>query len=514
LAELARGQAEAALVLLTRLATLAPALAQAQFALGNTLHTLGRHAESIVHFDRAIAAEPGNHAYHFNRATVLQAMREPQAALAGFDTALALQPDDTDALINRGAVLLEMQRYDEALASYDRALELEPAAAKGLYNRGLALQRLRRPADALAAFDQALAVQPDYPEALTNRGAVLADLGRIAEAHASYAQVLRIRPDSAKAHWNQSLLYLLDGDFARGWPLHEARWDALNPADRQYFSQPQWTGAESLSGRTILVHCEQGLGDTLQFCRYAPLLSASGATVLLQVQAPLKTLLTQLPDVQVLARGEPVPHFDCQIPLLSLPLALRTELATIPARVPYLHADRELALLWRQRLDAGRPPRIGLAWSGNARHGNDHNRSLPLTELVRTLAPLAGRASFVSLQKEVRAADEPVLRASGIRHFGAELADFRDTAALADSLDLIVSVDTSVAHLAGALGRPLWILLPFTPDWRWLRERADSPWYPTARLLRQRAPGDWDAALAELAHGLAACIAKTETTHP
>jgi hypothetical protein len=290
----------------------------------------------------------------------------------------------------------------------------------------------------------------------------------------------------------------LIGDFQRGWREHEWRWktDFLRRSERS-FTQPLWLEQENISGRTILLHGEQGFGDTIQFCRYAPLVSARGARVILEVQEPLQDLMTTLVGpAQVLSRGSPLPDFDLQCPLLSLPLAFGTCLDTIPSVTPYLSASVEAAKNWQARLGTKARPRIGLAWSGQLTHPNDKNRSIGL----RSLLPLLdAEAEFVSLQKEVRADDVTILKDRGdLLHFGDALTNFSDTAALISNMDLVISVDTSVAHVAGALAKPVWVLVPFIPDWRWLLDRDDSPWYPTARLFRQDETRTWDNVIARV----------------
>ena len=307
----------------------------------------------------------------------------------------------------------------------------------------------------------------------------------------SFERAIHRRPDHAAAHWNLADCRLLLGDFERGWQEYEWRWkrDQREIKQRE-FPQPRWSGAEALAGRTILLHSELGLGDTLLFCRYAKEVAARGARVVLEVQPPLVTLLAGLAGVaQIVASGDPLPVFDCHCPLMSLPLAFRTHLGTVPADVPYVRSDPARVAQWRSRLGASAKPRVGLVWSGSVALRNDQ-RSMALADML----PLVDdRAEWVSLQKELRDADrEDLASRAAIRHLGDELRDFSDTAALVDLMDLVVTVDTSVANLAGAMGKKVWILLPYNPhDWRWMLTREDSAWYPTARLFRQPAPGDW-----------------------
>jgi Tfp pilus assembly protein PilF len=423
-------------------------------------------------------------------------------ALASYDRALAVRPDYAEALSNRGVTLHELKRFDEALASYDRALAVRPDYAEALSNRGVTLHDLKRFDEALASYDRALAVGPDYAEALSNRGVTLRALKRFDEALASYERALALRPDYAQAHWNKSLLQLLTGDFDSGWREHEWRWknESLGLV-KPNFAQPLWLGENEIKDKTILLHGEQGFGDTIQFCRYVPLVTARGARVLLGVQAPLLGLMASFADVaQVISEKDKLPHFDLHCPLASLPLAFGTRIESIPANVPYLTASPESIRSQTFTPGSKGDLKIGLAWSGRPEHKNDANRSINL----RSLLPLLDvKANFVSLQKDVRANDAAVLKCrSDLVHFADELKTFSDTAGVISKLDLVISVDTSVAHLAGALAKPVWILLPFVSDWRWLLDREDSPWYPTARLFRQTAPGDWSDVISRVADEL------------
>jgi tetratricopeptide (TPR) repeat protein len=358
---------------------------------------------------------------------------------------------------------------------------------------------LKRFDEASANYDRALALRPDYPEAHTSLGVTLHALKRFDEELRCYERALAVRPDFVEAHYNRALCRLLIGDFDRGWAEHEWRWQTEQfKHSRGNFVQPQWTGSQEIGGKTILLHAEQGFGDTIQFCRYAPRVAALGARVILAVQGPLRDLLQSLDGVaQVMARGDALPPFDLHCPFLSLPLVFGSRLDTIPHETPYLRVSAQAAANWGARLPPKTRPRLGLAWSGRPEHNNDLNRSI---DLASFLSPLQGiDATLVSLQREVRAADAVVLQErSDVIHFGQELKDFSDTAALAANMDLVIAVDTSVAHLAGALAKPVWILLPFVPDWRWLLDRDDSPWYPTARLFRQDDSRRWDSVFARL----------------
>jgi tetratricopeptide (TPR) repeat protein len=497
------GRFDEALASYDRALALRPSHAAALNNRGNVLHQLKRFEEALASYDRALAVRPDHTEALCNRGATLHELKRFEEALASYDRALALRPNHAGALYNRGNTLRQLTRFDEALASYDRALALRPNHVEALNNRATALQHLNRFAEAVASYDRVVALKPDYAEAYSNRGNALGQLNRHDEALASYAKALALRPDHATARLNEALARLVCGDFERGWRAYEWRWKtpAMLPPPRN-FSQPLWKGDADLAGKTVLLHAEQGFGDTIQFCRYVPMVAARGARVVLEVQPPLKPLLGSLAGVgQIFAQGEPLADFDLHCPLLSLPLAFNTRLETVPAAVPYLAAPPERQALWATRLGPKAGPRVGIAWAGRATNWNDRNRSIGLAPLLALAIP---GITLVSLQKQLRAPDRELLAAQPhICRLGEEFADFADAAAVIAELDLVISVDTAVAHLAGAMGKPVFILLPYAPDWRWLLERSDSPWYPTVRLFRQMRPGDWDSLIAEVRAALA-----------
>lgn len=480
-----------------------PEHVEALHFLGVIAYQQGRFNEADRLIARALAIRPDYPEALYDRANTLRELKRPDEALACYDKALSIRPDYVEALNNRGSALMDLKRPDEALKSYDQALALRPGHTKALYNRGNALIGLKRLDEALASYDRALALKPDYAKAYFGRGNVLRELQRLGDALASYDRALAIQPDYPEVRWNQSVCRLLGGDLKRGFELYEWRWHSETlKNEKRAFAQPLWLGKEEVAGKTVLLHAEQGYGDTIQFCRYVPLVAARGARVVLEVQRPLKALLAGLEGArQVIAKGETLPAFDFHCPLASLPLAFKTTPATVPARVPYVEAAPGLVETWRARLGPSAAPRIGIVWSGNPTHGNDRNRSIAPAEL----APLLDcGATLVSLQKDLRPEDRPWLAAHPkVHHLGGELRDFTDTAALLSLMDLVISVDTAPAHLAGAMGRPVWILLPFIGvDWRWQLGRWDSPWYLSARLFRQPRIDDWasviDAVVTEL----------------
>ncbi len=462
---------------------------------GLALQELDRPEAAVTSYDKAIALQPDYAAAWYNHGTALQTLKQFEAALASYDQTLVLQPDFTDAHVNRGIVLQELKRSEAALSSYDQAIALRPDYAKAWFNRGITLKELGRMDAAIASYDRAISLQPNYPEAYSNRGIILRELRELDAALASYDQAIMWQPDYAEAYWNKSLVLLLNGDFAQGWRLYEWRWKRTTfTSPQRNFSQPLWLGKESLHGKTILLHSEQGLGDAIQFCRYVALIAKMGARLVLEVESSLIGLFQQLDGVsELVEKGATLPAFDFHCPLLSLPLACNTSIDSIPGNQQYLRADPKKITLWAARLGTKSRKRVGIVWSGNVLHKNDANRSLKLAELM---ARLPQDVEYVSLQNEVRDTDKEALAANPhVRHFGSELAEFTDTAALCELMDIVISVDTSVAHLSGALGKPTWILLPHVPDWRWLLDRVDSPWYASAKLYRQKTLGDWDSVL-------------------
>lgn len=436
--------------------------------------------------------------------------RDFQRACHWFGRAAELHAPHATTLCNWGLALLELKRGEAALDAFERAIAAQPDCVEAHFNRANALKQLGRWKEAVLAYERAISIKPDYAEAYCNLGVVQNDLQHMDAALASFERAIAIDPENATAHCNKAFTLLLLGDFERGWRLYEWRWRlaANSGEDADRLGKPLWLGGEPLAGKTILLRSEQGLGDTLQFCRYAKSVSERGARVTLQAQPPLVNLLADLDGIsQLVAQGSPPPEYDYYCPLMSLPLALGTSLDTIPSAHGYLNSDAAKTADWRARLGAhtwrrnGPPriglPRIGLAWSGNATNSNDRNRSIALAEFVRYLPE---DFHYVSLQKEVRDADgQEVLASRGILNPADELFDLSDTAALCECMDLVISVDTSVAHLSGALGKTTWVLLPFSPSWRWLLGREDSPWYASVTLFRQDAPGDWTGVMRRVA---------------
>ena len=473
----------------------------------DALHLLGvlnfqRHrlVDALRFLSQALRVNSGSADAMSNLGLALHATGRFEEAIASYRNALQLAPDHPEILYNLANTCLELGHIDEALAHFDAVLAKNPDHVGALVNRGNTLLRFNQPLKAIASYDDALARMPGHPQILTNRGHALRRLDRPIEALAGFEAAIAAKSDFPEAHFEAAMTRLSLGDFEAGWKAYEWRWrTGAFAAQRRPFQAPFWLGQAPVAGKTVLLHAEQGFGDTIQFIRYAPLLAGRGARVVCEVQPELQPLLAYLQnahDITVMAKGEPLPAFDLHCPLLSLPLAFGTLPATIPAAVPYLAAPGARLAEWGDRLPPG-GPRVGFVWSGQPSHKNDANRSIPLQRLAGLFEnPLA---RCFSLQSHMREADRDVLRGlPNLVHLGDSFRDFADTAAVIALLDVVVSVDTAVAHLAGAMGKPVIVLLPYAADFRWLRGRDDSPWYPSARLFRQPAFGDWDSVIGRL----------------
>ena len=508
-----------------------PDYAGAYANLGTILQNLNKPAEALPYLEQARRLAPDDPGTLTNLGLVLQKLGRLDEAVACYQQAVQVRPNYIEAYLNLGAARQDQGRFDEAATCYEQALRVKPDFAEAFSNLGLVLRKLGRLSEAISCCERALAIKPDCPEAYVNLGVARFDEGKLDEATACFRQSLRLRPNSADAEYNlgntllakgllteafdafdravriqpnmagarlnRALLWLLQGDFERGWLEYEWRWSESREG-RRLLTQPLWQG-EPLASRTILLCSEQGFGDTLQFVRYAPLVSGAGAgVVLLECQQPLvRLLLGGCPGVdQVFALGEPLPAFDVHVPLLSLPKLLgTTSLQSIPAEVPYLEPAADLEQRWRTRLESVPGFRIGIVWQGSPTHKRDRHRSVAI-ERFAPISRIPG-VSLISLQKG--AGSEQLATLPGLVDLGGEITDFADTAAVLRSLDLVITVDTALAHLAGALGVAAWVALPYTPDWRWLLERTDSPWYPSLRLFRQSQPGNWDEVFERIA---------------
>ncbi len=490
-----QGRREEALSAYDKAVQLKPDDAELWKQLGNILLELERFDHALLSFQHVLKLDPRHQDAAYKSGVLLNQTGRFEEAVAHLNLCDEVLPNHAPTLQARARTLYNLKRFEEALADNRGANTLDPGNADTCNNIGACLQSLGREQEALSWFDQALDRLPNAIEILNNKAFMLGQLQRFDEAFACYDHIRARHLNNATTDWNLALLHMLTGNFEAGWAGRESRWTKAGPIPYPKFSQPMWLGHEPIEGKTILIHVDEGLGDTIQFARYVPMVAARGARVILVVERPLYSLLSGLPGVWrcLPLSDDPLPAFDLHCPVGSLPLVFGTRLDTIPSAISYLPSPAEArGKVWEQRLGPHDRLRVGLVWSGNASHKNDFNRSTSL-KLLSSLLDVD--ATFVSLQKDPRPDDRALLEHTDIVDLTLDLTDFADTAALVSCLDLVITVDTSVAHLAGALGRPTWILLPWTPDYRWLLDRDDSPWYPTVRLFRQTETRDYASVL-------------------
>lgn len=470
-----------------------------RFRAANALRGAGRHVEAVEAYRALLALRPELAEIHNNLGLAQQDAGRPADAAGSFRRALELKPELADAHNNLGTLLVSQGEHEAALPFFRRALELRDDYLPAYLNLGSCLQRLELPQEALPLYERAMGLDPAALEPRINLGNAYQELMQPEQAIRVYQAALRLDPRHPEAHWNLALSLLSIGEFERGWREYEWRFQAEPPASHAPFpaplSAPRWDGAP-LSGLTILLECEQGLGDTLQFVRYAPLVAARGGTVLLLCQSPsLKPLLARVPGVAaVFAKGEALPQFQLRAPLLSLPCIFGTTLERLPAQVPYLTPDPERAAFWSRTLQGEKAVKVGLVWRGGPL---PRNRACPVAEL----APLAG-VSGIALYS-LQLGEPPLPELLTAVDLSAAIGDFGDSAAIVANLDLVISIDTATAHLAGGMGVPVWTLLPYACDWRWMARRSDSPWYPSMRLFRQQSPGGWQGVVGRVCSELA-----------
>jgi len=487
------GRPDQAVRLLERAVSIKPSAASYHCNLGEAHRHLGQIDEAIIAYRQAIRLQGDLAVAHSNLGIALCERNEVDAAIACYQKAISLQPTYADAYSNLGSALTRKGQLEEAIAACRKAISLQPTGAHGYNNLGVALAEQGDFESAITAYRKAIELKSDYSDAHSNLGNAYAGLGEGHKAVRACQSAVKFAPHAVQAHWNLAVALLRAGQFEAGWEEYEWRWVAYKRRGGLRFSDPIWDGSP-LNGRTILLHAEQGFGDAIQFARYVPLVTQLGGKVIFESPPELFELFKSLhAAVELIASGSPLPGYDLHCPLMSLPRALKTRPDSIPATVPYLAADAQRVEAWKSILGESQNRfKIGLAWAGKPTHTNDRNRSMDLSQL----APLSDcGAVFHSLQKAPL-----TVRPNGFEviDHANQLTDFSDTAALIANLDLVITVDTSVAHLAGALAKPTWLLLPHLPDWRWLTNRTDSPWYPTMRLFRQQAPGDWSAVIQEM----------------
>lgn len=494
---------------------------------GITLKLLGRTNDAILNYDKAIELNPNFINAYINRASALKELKQLEAALHDYNLALTINSNFEETLNNRGNLLIELGRFDEAISDYRKAIKSNPNFAEAYNNLGRAYHTLKKNNEAIQSYQQAIFIKPEFSqahynlanlfhenhsleaaeksfkkaiefhpesfEAHTNIGLVYEALGKFEKALASYNKAISLNPSSPIAYWNKALLKILLGEFEEGWELFEWRWEgSVQKGTKRNFYKPLWLGKESLTGKTLLIHAEQGLGDVIQFCRYALMAEKVSQHIILELPKSLMALISSLKGhFTFIEVGQPCPPYDFHCPIMSLPLAFKTTISTIPAPIPYIFTDEVKEKIWQKRLASKTKPRIGLVCSGSITHPNDWNRSIALLQLNRLFElPV----EFHLLQKEIRESDTiQVKNLSNLTAHLDDLEDLSDTAALINQMDIIITVDTAIAHLAGAMGKKVWILLPYVPDYRWLLNRVDTPWYPNARLFRQASIGDWSS---------------------
>jgi len=464
----------------------------------------GNHDDAINCYQKVIQLSHNFAEASYNLGDVMQAQGNSDVAIKYYEQAVRFKPDFLEAYNNLGNALKSKGRLEAAVQNYKQVVRIKPDLAEGYYNLGSALRLQEEYKCAIENLTIALKLKPDYAEAYNNLALTQKNQGDIDGAIKNFTRAITFKPDLAVAHWNRSFTYLLNEDFKQGfedyeWRFKTGKWKTIYP---YRYDGPRWDGSTALN-KTIFIHDEQGLGDTIQFVRYMPMVKSRCGTVILETRRSLINLLQGFPGIDKLVErssdGKPPVGFDLYVPLLTLPLIFETKLETIPANVPYLHAGPKKANYRQNRLGAGY--KVGIVWAGRPQHLNDRNRSCTLKQFL-PLGEIPGIRLYGLQKGESTGMAEELSRVDGLINLGDKFEDFSDTAGAIENLDLVISVDTSVAHLAGAMGKPIWVLLPFIPDWRWMMGRKDSPWYPTMRLFRQEKPGDWDSVFRRVAQEL------------
>lgn len=483
---------------------------QALLSQGLAFHQQNQLGQALQIYEQILSRDPKHFdALHFS-GVIAHEYQNHEVAIELISQALAIHPDASEAYANRGNAWMALGKYEHALADYDQAIRLNSKSAIAWLNRGTVLQRLGRFEESVQSYDQTIVLRPQLPQAFSNRGNALLKCQQLPAAIDSFDQAIRLNPQYAQAYWNKAQAWLTAGNYLEGWPLYEYGWlNGARGAKRQ-LTWPYWVGEENLSGRSILVRCEQGLGDTLQLIRYARVLKDRGATTVFEIPRALLSLFKQINAVdQWICEGDPLPVCDFYCSMFSLPLALKTTLQTIPFSSGYLRVDTDKSDYWHRRLGAKTRMRVGLVWSGGLRPHQpelwdiNQRRNVSLAEMAQAFHTL--ELDFYSLQKgepaesEIKEMQDCWWPEGNFFNFADELHDFSDTAALIDQLDVVVTVDTATAHLAAALGKPTWILNRFDTCWRWLLDRNDSPWYDSVKLYRQGPDRQWGSVLAQVA---------------
>lgn len=466
--------------------------------LGNALYNQGKLEEAICFYQQGLELEPNDAITYYHLGNAFHQLDRLEKAIAHYQQSLVLAPNSVIVLNNLGNTWQKQGDLEQALACYQQSLRLDPNDAFTYNNLGSIFHTQGKLEEALAYFEQGLILEPNNVEALTNLAVFYQEQRQYEKALSYCDRAIEIDPNYVNANWNRSLILLCLGNLQRGFVEYECRWQRKESPPRP-LPKPVWDGA-NLEGKTILLQAEQGIGDTIQFIRYVPLVIERGGHIIVECQPPLVRLLKTVAGVEkVVAIGEILPEFDVYIPLLSLPRILETTLETIPAAIPYIYPLESVSL--KLDVPAKSYLKVGLVWAGNPSHQNDRNRSSSLNHFL-PLFQIPGIA-FYSLQKGSKVAEiNQIAELVPLQDLSSQLNDFADTAAVIAQLDLVITVDTAVAHLTGAMGKPVWVLLCYNSDWRWMTEREDSPWYPSVRLFRQNRAGDWQEILERVAEAL------------
>ena len=469
--------------------------------LGNMYGDVGQSEAALVQYEQAISLEPTFFDAINNKALTLSILKRFDEALIAYELALSIHATSPAVYFNKGLTLDELGLFESALISYSKAIEFKPDFAECHNNKGVTLKELKQCKDAIVSYNEAIRLNPNYAEAYNNRGIAYKELRNYSQALEDYNQAISIDPQNPEFLWNKSQLLLLLGQYEEGWQLYEQRWkkDSFRQLKKN-FNKPMWHGESTISGR-ILLHAEQGLGDTIQMLRYIPMVAMLGWTVIVQVPASLQAIAQQTVGASlVITSNQPIPHFDVHAPMMSLPFIFKTTLQSIPSNLPYIVVDPKRQSAWKARLGDKKNLRVALTWAGSPHHKNDYNRSISLKYFLPLLSL---NADFYSLQKELRTGDQEILKKElRLKDFTSFFSDFSETAAFINEMDLVISVDTSVLHLAGALGKSAWALLLYSADFRWLTDRSDSPWYPSLTLFRQQSIADWNGVCSNVYHEL------------
>ncbi|MBM4146647.1 MAG: tetratricopeptide repeat protein [Nitrospira sp.] len=503
----ANGRLDEAIMYYQKAIGLKPHSADIYFNLGNTFVMKRQLDEAIVSYREAVKLNPDFSAAYNNLGNVLKEKKQYDAAIANYQMTIEINPDLADAYYNLGNIYQEKGEYDKAAMHYQKTLKVIPSHFDSCMNLGTVFNKQGKLDEAIKFYQKAIELNANFAGSYYNLGVALQDQGDIDNALQAYKKTIELDPDFAEAHFSISLINLLLGNFKEGWKGYEWRWK-LKEAYQRNFYQPMWDGSD-IKGKTILLHAEQGFGDTIQFIRYAPLVAQRGVKVIVECQKELTSLFKNVEGIhQVISHGESLPYFDVRCPLLSLPAVFDTTTENIPAKIPYIAVEMNFIDKWRKKVEIrDSQMKIGLAWAGRATARKESYRACSL-EMFAPFARLSN-VIFYSLQKG-KASEQTVNSPFGMKliDYTKEIEDFSDTAGLMYHLDIVISVDTAVAHLAGALGKPVWTLIPFAPDWRWSLNRDDCPWYPTMRLFRQTAPGDWSSVIDKIYNELQRLIQK------